>query len=111
MNEDVKKLWTDALDSGKYKQGQGNLRTDNEYCCLGVLCELAAQRDICNRVRHDDGNFVYDGKVGFLPASVMNWAGLTETDPHIHNNASTLSRLNDDHVPFPTISTFIKEQL
>ena len=30
----------DALRSGNYKQGRGALRTeDDEYCCLGVMCD------------------------------------------------------------------------
>lgn len=36
---ELKKKWTEALRSGKYKQG-GGLMYDgafNEYCCLGVL--------------------------------------------------------------------------
>ena len=33
--------WVAALRSGKYRQGQGGLRTGDRYCCLGVLCDLA----------------------------------------------------------------------
>jgi len=40
MDKAVKKDWTAALRSGKYKQGQGYLKDDGEYCCLGVLCEI-----------------------------------------------------------------------
>ncbi len=33
--------WVAALRSGKYKQGQGYMRSRNDtYCCLGVLCEI-----------------------------------------------------------------------
>lgn len=35
------KDWIDALESGKYAQGRGVLRTkDDRFCCLGVLCAL-----------------------------------------------------------------------
>lgn len=34
------KLWTDALESGRYKQGKNALYGDGAYCCLGVACEL-----------------------------------------------------------------------
>ena len=38
MNAEVKAKWLEALRSGKYKQGQGRLRSrDNKFCCLGVL--------------------------------------------------------------------------
>lgn len=35
-------LWVEALRSGKYKQGTGNLyRHDSDsYCCLGVWCDV-----------------------------------------------------------------------
>ncbi len=34
--------WIKSLEDKKYPQGTGTLRTFNdEYCCLGVLCELA----------------------------------------------------------------------
>jgi hypothetical protein len=41
MNPEIKKIWVEALRSGKYKQGWGSLcqTIDGEdlYCCLGVL--------------------------------------------------------------------------
>jgi len=30
----------DALKSGKYAHGIGRLRTGDQYCCLGVMCDL-----------------------------------------------------------------------
>lgn len=36
--------WTDALRSGAYRQGLGNLKlvdfSGTHHCCLGVLCEI-----------------------------------------------------------------------
>lgn len=46
--------WADALESGKYKQGScylKNLHTRSgtpEYCCHGVLLELAGAKDLGN---------------------------------------------------------------
>ena len=36
----VKRLtkWVEALRSGKYRQGRGQLQTAGRYCCLGVAC-------------------------------------------------------------------------
>ena len=40
MNPQIKQKWIEDLLSGKYIQGKKVLRSvDNEYCCLGVLCE------------------------------------------------------------------------
>lgn len=39
--------WIDALESGRYRRGVGQLRQWNGsrtiFCCLGVLCDLAAK--------------------------------------------------------------------
>lgn len=32
--------WVQALESGKYQQGEGRLCKDDKYCCLGVACEV-----------------------------------------------------------------------
>jgi len=40
LDKEIKKAWIEALRSGKYKQGRMCLKRDNEYCCLGVLCEI-----------------------------------------------------------------------
>ena len=58
--------WVAALRSGKYEQGQGELKTvfssgtvfsseHAEYCCLGVLC------DVKNPDGWIDGTFTYNG--------------------------------------------------
>lgn len=41
MDATLKAKWIAALRSGKFKQGRGQLRKGNEYCCLGVLCKVA----------------------------------------------------------------------
>lgn len=46
LPKSLKRKWLTALRSGKYKQGEGYLRQKNyhnkiEYCCLGVLCDVA----------------------------------------------------------------------
>lgn len=35
------RAWVKALRSGEYKQGQGQLRKYNSFCCLGVACEIS----------------------------------------------------------------------
>lgn len=40
MKEEFKQPWIDALRSGKYAQVKGALKTDQGYCCLGVLQEI-----------------------------------------------------------------------
>jgi hypothetical protein len=44
MNAELKAKWVEALRSGKFHQGKGFLKFDEEqgprHCCLGVLCEI-----------------------------------------------------------------------
>jgi hypothetical protein len=40
--------WLEALRSGKYKQGRGQLVLGDAYCCLGVLCEVAGAKRVDN---------------------------------------------------------------
>lgn len=40
MKQEYVKQWVEALRSGEYKQSQGQLRTDEGYCCLGVLSAI-----------------------------------------------------------------------
>lgn len=37
------KAWIEALESGKYEQCTGGLRSENgkQYCCLGVACDIS----------------------------------------------------------------------
>lgn len=36
--------WITALESGDYRQGTNNLKSNNSYCCLGVACELFKEK-------------------------------------------------------------------
>lgn len=69
MNKRVKKLWIKALRSGKYKQGRGHLKSNEEgvsyYCCLGVLCELALKDGVLTD---------YEGNDSYPSPVVDDWA-------------------------------------
>lgn len=41
MDNELKVKWVDALRSGNYVQGQQALCNGGNFCCLGVLCEVA----------------------------------------------------------------------
>lgn len=124
MNENVKRRWVEALRSGKYIQTTGALRAARghgsyEHCCLGVLCELAAEEGIVEtagswgyldpKQRKDVANGM------FLPDSVKDWAGLPDIDPVIEiatDRVVTLTQLNDTaKISFEEIAAFIEEYL
>ena len=109
MKPEIARLWAEALESGEYKQGRTLLHNakTNEYCCLGVLCELAIQAGVPvvkapangNRTAYS-GIMSYDGRSGYLPESVSDWAGLpTEVgDPQLGLTRSELATsLNDTY--------------
>lgn len=41
MNPEMKTEWIERLRSGNYKQGRSMLNAEDQFCCLGVLCEIA----------------------------------------------------------------------
>lgn len=141
MDPEVKAAWTAALRSGDYKQCREQLHEadSDQYCCLGVLCDLAVKAGVLapfQAVRNPYNRAVYygypdgDSEMGVnltsLPGIVQNWAGLSDVessnDPMVfvpdevqvqYSSAqfSQLSSLNDNSVPFETIADLIDASL
>lgn len=110
MLTEVQEKWVSALESGNYKQCRARLRKRNldnseEFCCLGVACEiLDIPRTLYN----------YEGvPTGFecLPDAATKILGLhsqsgilaTKTDSH-----NTLTLMNDDGNSFVEIAAYIR---
>lgn len=115
MDKRVKKLWVKALKSGKYKQGQGYLATDDGHCCLGVLCDLAVKEGVLKppRLSKDHDCRVFGkASIYLLPPKVAHWAKLKHQDPPIdHVKYTKLTHANDGGLSFETIADIIEEQL
>jgi hypothetical protein len=107
MDPVAKKKWVDALRSGKYNQGRGRLRHDDEYCCLGVFCDLI-----------DDGEWseptfsgIYFYKVGDKDSS--GWL----VDPILEHYCISnyymdrLMAMNDEGKSFDAIADYIEKYL
>lgn len=110
MKPKIKKLWVEALRSGKYKQGSGRLRTFSDaYCCLGVLCDLHRKETGRQWRRNSHGDWVYLSATGALPEEVSNWAGLKCGNPALGLD-SAISH-NDSGTPFPDIADRIQKYL
>lgn len=118
--DEVRAEWVGALRSGIYEQGQGVLRDAREsYCCLGVLCDLAAragvgkwnppdhgagyQFDATPTSSDADSESWFDISRTDLPRQVAKWAGITDegtlVDPEywssVNEPADSLIGLND----------------
>lgn len=51
----MKTEWMAALKSGNYEQCSGVLREKEQYCCLGVLCEIQGRLKIIDSRWTDNG--------------------------------------------------------
>lgn len=106
MKQAIMKRWVKALRSGKYRQTRGALRSRNKqnvaannFCCLGVLCDLFAkehssagwvsksdesrtnlQRSRCAFV--DEKTDICATSAGDLPLRVQQWAGIKTASGH-----------------------------
>jgi hypothetical protein len=97
MNPEVRKLWTEALRSGRYPQTTQVLRSCYGFCCLGVLCDLAVAANVIPPPVVDDFEIFEYGrehKYEELPIEVQEWAGLTSGDPVLIGN-QTCTTAND----------------
>ena len=108
MNENVKELWLGDLESKRYKQGKGYLRTKNDgFCCFGVLCDRyikeTGKGEWVKATRYGgpdpDGEFWAfkdgSGKTSdsFPTLDVINWAGLKTASPSIKLNEKDKKKL------------------
>lgn len=124
MNKDVKEKWVRALRSGEYEQTGGALAKPTDlgginYCCLGVLCELAVAEGVVTRhmtnpiSRMAYINYGNRRETQELPDEVIEWAGLIGRDPSIQDGdePSSLAFANDGGMNFDQIADLIEEQL
>jgi hypothetical protein len=137
MRPEVKEKWLNALRSGEYQQGSDALKITSseaddapaEYCCLGVLCDLAVKAGVIDEPVYDvTRDWVYgdDKETSWtsLPETVSRWAGLVSEDgydisdpyvrvPHPRGGevSRSLSSINDSGKTFEDIAQIIEEQL
>jgi hypothetical protein len=79
--EQIVEEWIKALQIGDYNQGKGLLRSDNGFCCLGVLCDVVQKHGIgrWKKVKRlDCYEFIIEGEnyFSFLPEKVAQLVGL-----------------------------------
>lgn len=127
---DILQETVSALRSGTYKQGQHRLRTlDDAYCCLGVICDIAADHGLGHWEKDPDevgGEWSFrdwdDTLSGlYLPTPIrvllpFNASGVRRdredyVDPETGITYDSLASANDRGVPFPIIAGWIEEML
>lgn len=116
--------WVAALRSGDYEQGRGSLHTTrvdgtNEFCCLGVACDLYQQEvgDLLVTESSPPGTVWYGSTDGFLPIKVQEWLGLTTRKgsfgSRLHPDGAwpdALSCRNDSGESFEQIADLIETE-
>lgn len=108
MKRSIALRWAKALESGEYEQGIGQLRTSrNEFCCLGVLCNLHAE-DNPDVAKKQKSKTKYMTCTGVLPDEVIQWADMCSTLGCIQE--TSLAELNDkSELTFPEIAKVIRK--
>jgi len=115
----VREPWLTALESGTFGQTRGTLRFGRNYCCLGVLCEVALE------LNHSDelplgGDHTATIEKGLDTLEVIT----TENGVRTYSRSATLPEkmfglsdaarralmgMNDDlHLTFPEIAAAIR---
>lgn len=105
---EVVELWVKTLRNGEYKQGKHRLRnSNNTFCCLGVLCDLARKDGGEDWEVFASGEMYAFGKESnthLLPSQFKNYLELTDdTVTHLMQ----INDLQDD--PFPTIANILEK--
>lgn len=122
MLNDIAKAWVEALRSGEFAQERQMLRSNNGYCCLGVLCELHRKATGLGHWENTGGDWHYithdtDGKDVHaesveLPIEVRDWAGVISYSGEFWDKgwgrARNLARINDDGSSFAEIADIIE---
>jgi hypothetical protein len=120
MRPELFNQWIDALESGEYKKGKYYLKDNyNQFCCLGVLCDLLPDRygqwsysglegQQSQQIREEaiQAFFISDeeSKCDLIPPRLASKLGITE---HIQR---VLAELNDLSNTFKPVINYLKNQ-
>ncbi len=102
MNAEIKNRWAAALLSGNYKQGQGSLRVCDNFCCLGVLCDVIDP----NGWAKPHLEYSYRGCTGAPPQRILDEIGLESME------VQSLVDMNDrEGLSFKQIAYYVETYL
>jgi hypothetical protein len=110
MDAETKKLWVEALRSGKYKQGRYYLQSirDNEslFCVNGVLCDIVDPEGWELPCDHYKNKVVEHGNdICIVPREIAAKAHIDYT------TLQAISIMNDQGTTFPHIADYIEANL
>ena len=105
--------WIAVLRSGKYEQGTGFLCKDNQYCCLGVLCEELGKELGIQKYQHESNSNIvcYNGDVDYISdLNTIKKLNMDKSFKHSHID-SILMKMNDNGKTFDEIADYLEENL
>jgi hypothetical protein len=94
------KNWIAELRSGNRKQYKNQLKKDESYCCLGVLCDLYDNSKWNYNLYSINGK---DNDLNYPPPEITDFIGTNKDFIRI------LGRYNDEGKTFPEIADIIEE--
>lgn len=100
MSTEKRLQWLTALRSGSYKQGKRFLHRGDQFCCLGVACDL--NKDILG-VKDLGVHVEYDGYHSILPPPLQQMLGLD------YGTLDFLMRENDNGMSFTSIAAYLEK--
>lgn len=107
--------WVLELESDKHKQGEGNLRDGDAYCCLGVACEFVLGIKPEKALHpQEDTLYAFEGCTIYMPATGVKQLGLSSIfgNPYTKantNNKYALAALNDHGKTFKEIAQILRD--
>lgn len=103
-----RKQLVEALRSRKYKEGRHQLKRKEQYCCLGVACDVHRK----NTRKYKWQRNAYMGSSFSLPVEVARYFGFNDVQGEFNhlNSSNTLAKLNDGGTTFARIADIIEEE-
>lgn len=122
--ENMLKL-ADALESGKYVQGEGVLRSESDkFCCLGVACDISGLGQWSPSFSDTAYHYIIEKaedkrELGrsLLSESMCEWLGTTDGgafrkggNDNDNTPYETLTSLNDNGTTFAEIAAILRAE-
>lgn len=96
----LQEAWLKALESGKYKQGEGYLVADGGFCCLGLATHLVDENHATLAPNELDPQV----SVGEMTSDDIN-----QKYDFVDENLAFLAETNDGGLAFEDIAKHIRE--
>lgn len=108
MKKEIAEKWIAALRSGKYKQGRACLQKGDQFCCLGVLCDILEipRNGVDLNHRTCFGEF---NDVSYLPREAVEISGMKNNSGAL-GAFDSLVKMNDCGLNFDQIADTIEEE-